>query len=67
MSDNLAEPTFDTDAARKVLEVEKEERKRRAGRRIEEALKEERCVLIGIPQYTTDGRTVVTIAIDAQD
>lgn len=66
MSDNLAEPTFDTDAARKVLENEKQDRARRAERRINDVLREERCGITGIPQIV-DGKIVAAIAIVPQD
>ena len=67
MSDNLAEPTFDTEAARKLLEAEKQDRARRAERRINEVLQEERCGITGIVQVTPQGTLAASVAIVPQD
>lgn len=61
------EPTFDTESARKVLEAEKQDRARRAERRINDVLTEERCGIATIPQITQDGRITASIAIVPQD
>lgn len=67
MTDKLNEPTFDTEGARRVLENEKQDRARRAERRINEVLQEERCGITGIVQVTPQGTLTASVAIVPQD
>lgn len=53
MSDNLTEPTFDTEAARKVLENERADRMAHVGRELKKLLDDNHCDLVITVTYNS--------------
>ena len=60
------EPTFDIEAARKVIENEKQDRARRIKRKLDELMAEERFTLAVVPMVIIDGQPA-QVAIVPQD
>lgn len=68
MSDNLAEPTFDTESARRVLENEKQDRAARVSRELEELLDKNRCgIVISVTYANNQPQPVFAMQVIALD